>query len=380
MTEQLDNDSRIRIMHGGPFHGTMLALGLQKRGRRASVIVCLTWVVPFVIALGTSGGDGARSFAYDWGGAAKFLVAPALLTLTEKPIGFAVDECTSIFFRVPLCASQSVEESAHAIQTARDRTSAWYPELGSLILAAIASLFSAASMLETASPAWASNGAALSAAGMWSVVISNTLFWFLLVRLVWKHVVWARCLSALAACQLRLVATHPDGHAGLGFFGLYPAGYGLFTFAVSSVAAAGIGHVMQHDTVTLGLFTVACAIWLFIVVAYFAVPLVGLAIRVAELKRHALLLSMAKATAFERWSERANFGDNIFVDEAEPEVTEYHDIKPIWAAAVKTSALLLNRSNALPILIPAVLPMLTVGVFFLPYAQLWPMVKRLLLL
>ncbi|MBW9091917.1 hypothetical protein JNB91_29540 [Rhizobium wenxiniae] len=380
MPDQLDDDSRIRITHGGPFHELMSALRLRKRGRRAFAFVCLAWAIPLLLACTAGDFQGAGQFLHDWGAYAKFLIAPALLTLSERPITFAVDECVSIFFRVPLYASQSKEDALRAIATARERTSAWVPELTCLALAAMASILSAAGMAETASPAWALSGSSLSTAGIWAVAVSNTLYWFLLARLIWKHMVWAGCLSELAACHLRLVVTHPDGHAGLGFLGLYPAGYVLFTFAVSSVAAAGVGHVIQNQAVTPGLFTIVCAIWLVIVAGYFALPLVSIASRLADLKRRTLLLSMAKATDFERWNERAIFGDNILDDEAEPEASEYHDVRPVWSAALKTSVLLLNRSNALPVLVPALLPMLAVGAFFLPYAQLWPMVKRLLLL
>ncbi len=68
--------------------------------------------------------------------------------------------------------------------------------------------------------------------------------------MVWKHVVWAGSCRTFVGVISRLAVTHPDGHGGLGFMGLYPAGYTLFTLAVSPVTAAGIGHVMQNDAVT----------------------------------------------------------------------------------------------------------------------------------
>ncbi|WP_261315054.1 hypothetical protein [Rhizobium leguminosarum] len=61
-------------------------------------------------------------------------------------------------------------------------------------------------------------------------------------------------------------------------------------------------------------------------------------------------------------------------------MAEFRDVKPVYLASLKTSAMLINKGNVLPVLVPALLPMLVVGASYLPYSQLGPIVKRLLLL
>ena len=78
------------------------------------------------------------------------------------------------------------------------------------------------------------------------------------------------------------------------------------------------------------------------------------------------------------WSERATLVENVFVDEGDPEMAEFHDANSIYRAAMKTSALVINEGNILLWLLPAVLPMLVVGPSCLPFSQLGP-IKRLLL-
>lgn len=102
--------------------------------------------------------------------------------------------------------------------------------------------------------------------------------------------------------------------------------------------------------------------------------------QVSRLKRKTILVSLSKLTDFERWSERATLGDNVVGDESEPEVAEFGDVKPVYVASLKTSAMLINKDNVLPVLGPALLPMLVVGASYLPYSQLGPVVKRLLFL
>ncbi|MBY5412439.1 hypothetical protein HFO98_29165 [Rhizobium leguminosarum] len=374
------DDDRLRIMHGGPFYELMTRLGMRKRGWRAFVFAGLCWTIPVLLLLATRGGHGAGLFLHDWGAWAKFLIAPVLLTLAEKPIGFALDECVSMLFRIPLVSSQSMPDARKALRDARSRTIAWKPELFCIAVALAATAYNAAKFLGGAAPTWAAGDGSVSLTGFWCLAVGNTVYWFLLTRLVWKHVIWSLFLSTVARCHLRLVVTHPDGHGGVGFLGFYPAGYGLFTLAVSSVFAAGISHMMQRQAVTPGLFTAVCVAWLIVVVIFYSAPLAGVALQVSRLKRKAVLLSLTKVTDFERLNERATLGENVLADEAEPAVLELHDVKPIYLASMKTSALLINKGNILSVLAPALLPMLVVGASYLPFSQLGPIVKRLLLL
>ena len=375
-------DDRLRIMHGGPFYELMGRLGLGRRGWRAFVLASLSWGMPMLLLLAARGGYGAGLFLHDWGAWAKFLVAPVLLTLAEKPIGLSLDKCVSLLLRIPLMAGQSVPDARKALRDARARATGLLPELACLLVAMGASAFNASNLLNGIGPTWAVLDGMPSLAGIWSVSVGNTLYWFLLTRLVWKHVVWWRLLAAIGRCHLRLAVTHPDGHGGLGFLGYYPAGSALFTLATSSVLAAGVGHVMEHQTVTPTLFTSVCAGWLVIVALYFALPLVPVEFQVARLKREAMQLSLAKLTDAERAAERKALGESVFEDEAEREFqgSESGDAKPIYLASTKTSALLVNKANIFPVLFPALLPLLLVGASHLPYSELGPIVKRLLFL
>ncbi|WIE41664.1 hypothetical protein G6L16_024000 (plasmid) [Agrobacterium tumefaciens] len=375
------DDDRLRIMHGGPFSDLMGRLGLKKRGRRALVFAMVCWVAPLLLLLINHGSSGAAIFLRDCGAWAKFLIAPSLLTLAERPISFAIDECLSILLRVPIVTSTSLPDIRKALEAARERTTSGTAELLCVVLAVTATVVNATTFVEGVAPAWAMFDGDLSASGAWSLIVGNTVFWFLLSRLVWKHVVWWRFLQSLGRCRLRLAVTHPDGHAGLGFLGLYPAGYGLFTLAASSVLAAGVGHVMQRQEVTPALFTTVCVIWLVVVTFYFAIPLNGVGLQISRLKRDTILLSLTKAADFERWNERKLLGRNVFEDNEENAPPEnFNDVKPFYGASLRTSPFLLNKKSILPILFPALLPLLVAGTAFLPYSELGPIVKRLLLL
>ncbi|WP_246664881.1 hypothetical protein [Neorhizobium sp. P12A] len=367
-------------MAAGPFHGLMRRLGLRKRGWRAFVFAMLCWTVPLLLVLANGGGYAAGLYLGDLGAWAKFLIAPVLLTLSEKPIEFALDACLRILFGIPLVSSQSIPAAGAAIATARTRSRMWQAELVCLIVAIAASCVNADRFLGGSGPVWAVSEDGLTSAGVWCLVISNTLYWFLLVRIVWKHLVWTGFLSTIASGHLRLVVTHPDGHGGLGFISGYLKGYAFFSLGAGSVIAGGLGHVMQREAVTPTIFTLVCAGWLVVIFLFYALPLAPLGMKIARLKRDTIMRSLTGATDFERSAERRALGVNVFPDVAEDDAEDLHDVKPLYQAALKTSALLLKPKNAVPLLLPALLPLLAVGAFFLPYAQLSTIVKRLLLL
>ncbi|MQY46191.1 hypothetical protein GAO09_09025 [Rhizobiales bacterium RZME27] len=358
----------------------MANIGLRKRGWRALVLMNLCWVMPALLLWLGRDESGLQHFLRDWGAWSKFLIAPVLLTLAEKPIGFALDECISLIFRIPVVATQSMQDARKALANARSQTSAVLPELACLLLALMATGINAANFTYGSAPAWAINNGTFTRAGLWSLVLGNTIYWFLLTRLVWKHVIWLRFLSNAGRWHLRLAVTHPDGHAGLGFLGFYPAGYSLFVLAASAVVASGAGHVMQREAVTPLLFTAVCVAWLSVVLVYFAIPLVPFGTQVARLKRKAILMSLRRAMAFERFKEREALETNLFEDEAEDRGIVMKDVKPVYLAARNVSALLVNRRNAPAVFIPALAPFVVVGGSYLPFSELGPIIKRLLLL
>ena len=78
-------------------------------------------------------------------------------------------------------------------------------------------------------------------AGWWYLIVAIPFFQFLLGRWLWRFLIWSHFLWGLSKMDLRLIPTHPDLAAGLGFLSPAQAKYGIIVFALSSVIAARIG-------------------------------------------------------------------------------------------------------------------------------------------
>jgi hypothetical protein len=89
----------------------------------------------------------------------------------------------------------------------------------------------------------------LSVAGWYYLLVGVGIFHFLLLFSFWKWLVWSFFLFVLARTPLNLVATHPDGHGGLGFLGLAATAFTPIAFALS----AAIGATWRYDILNSGM-------------------------------------------------------------------------------------------------------------------------------
>jgi hypothetical protein len=114
------------------------------------------------------------------------------------------------------------------------------------------------------------------------------------MRGLWRYLVWAMLLWRIASLKLRLVATHPDGKAGLAFLAEYPNAYSMFVFGLSaSMAITVVRHVFESNisSVTFGYIIAG---WLAIVFAFFAFPLLAFSKPLSELKDRSLQILAAR--------------------------------------------------------------------------------------
>src|SRR5262249_26515428 len=77
----------------------------------------------------------------------------------------------------------------------------------------------------------------LSPAGWWHVLISAPALLVLLLGWAWRLFLWGRFLYLCSRLDIQLIASHPDGSAGLKFVGQSLASFALLGFAIGALAA-----------------------------------------------------------------------------------------------------------------------------------------------
>jgi hypothetical protein len=382
------------IAHGGPFYALQQRLGLLHEralnaGRRAALLVGLAWGVPLVlsaIAGHAVGPAASRPFLLDLGAWARFLIAIGIFVLMERMVEEGLRRHLRQFVRAPLIAPGSQPAAAEAVARALRRRDLRLAELVCVVLAyaitgigaALVQGDEASSWLVTVGP----EGARLTAAAWWCVLVSNPLFLFLLLRWLWRHGVWGLLLRDLARLELRLVATHPDGAGGLAFIGQYPNTFAAFVFALSCVLGAAIAHTLLRSGLTAAAYGQLMVAWLIVVMILFGAPLLAFTKPLRRLKEATVLVAASVATRRERAVERELLGRNMSAGgDAEASASaDITDASKLYATAKSLSTLLISRSAIVPVAAAALLPLVAAGATQLPVRELLKIARGLLLL
>lgn len=374
--------------HGGPFYELQARLRLLsadalKVRSRAVVFVAVAWGMPFVLGLPASLSFREGSYLADLSVWARFFIAIAAFVLAEEQVERGLRTRLAQFLRAPLLAPESTAPAAAVVSLALKDRDSRLAEVVILVLAAGAALFSFSTLQSGDASSWAVvqsvDGNRLTAAGWWSVCISLPLCVFLLLRGLWRHLVWARLLRKIARLELRLVATHPDGKGGLGFLAEYPNAYVLFVFGMSSVIGAALAKHHIQDALSISTFSIVMGGWLAIVIALFAYPLAAFSLPLARLKESAILWLGAEATRYHRAAERKLLGRNIVANAEGEADDDLSDPTKVFETTRKLSSWLVSRGAIIPVAAAALIPFSIAGAVYLPYKEVLSVLKKLLL-
>ncbi len=283
---------------GGPFYNLQLQLRLLhdsalNAGRRALIAITIAWAVPLVLSLiaGQAFGEFKdRPFLLDLSVWARFVIAIGAFILVEPLVETGLRrKLIQLKF---LLAPSARPMAAEAVATALKQRDSRLAEAICLVIAIIATLFTLGNLANTVQAPWAidiQNGSRnLLPAGWWCILVSSPLLYFLFLRGLWRHVVWAILLGKLARLKMKLAVSHPDKNAGLGFMGDTPNAHTLFVFGVSCIPGAAFAYHINDFGFSLQTYGAVMAIWLVLVMIVVASPLAVFHRPLAELKRKTL--------------------------------------------------------------------------------------------
>jgi hypothetical protein len=291
----------------------------------------------------------------------------------------------SHFVESGLVLQTQLPTAAAALLKALQRRDSRTAEIVALVVAYVLSYLMVRANQTIAPESWLStlqDGAVrLSLAGWWCLLISTPLFFFLLVRWVWRFVVWGLFLADLAKLDLQLAVMHPDRTGGLAFIGEYPPAFTAFVFALSSVFAAAAAKAILHAGADFHIFLYLMAAWLVLIILLFAWPLAAFVRPLGAFKKRMLLESSALAERANRAIEQRWLGHaHDQKDAPKPADTPSRsDLAAVYEAARKMKSLPLSKASVLPLAIAVLVPMIAVGATQLPIKELLKFASRLLI-
>lgn len=216
--------------------------------RRALLVALIGWL-PLVLLTAAydllQGGGGIHALLLETGVHARYLVAAPLLILAESQCARQLGETVRYFADAGLVPDDRRVDFDAAVASTRRWLDSTAADITVFALAYLLAAVSALAHAPDQIPVWhrsAGTLPAFSAAGWWHVLVSLPLLLVLIFGWFWRLALWARLLWLISRLDLRLIASHPDKMAGLGFVGRSVSAFAVAALALASIAAGRSAH------------------------------------------------------------------------------------------------------------------------------------------
>lgn len=298
--EVINEEPDFSLVLGGPLfqlfrraHLTGDALELSRR--RIVVIALVAWLP--LLLLSVIGGHAVAGnitvpFLYDIEVHVRFLIALPILIGAELIVHSRILPTVKRFVERGIIIPQEIPRLHAAIDSAMRVRNSVTVECALVILVYTLGIWNWRSNIATEAAIWYATpdgwGLQLTLAGYWYVFVSIPIFQIILLRWYLRFFIWFQFLWRVSRLNLRLITTHPDRTAGLGFLGKSTYAFGPILFAQGALLAALIASRIFYQEQDLMAFKrEAAGFIVFFVVAVLS-PLVVFAPPLARAKRRGL--------------------------------------------------------------------------------------------
>ncbi len=242
------------LFRGGPFYRAQLAIRLINEGewnhlRRVIIAVVITWL-PLVLLTAFFNPSGLASLLTSYRVYSRFFIAVPVLLIGQTIMESRFQMVVQSILDTDLLADADLKRMDAMIVSLIRLRDSLIPEAIVIVLLIVHTIAGVKLQLDVTP--WLAHGTApdihVTAAGWYAILVSVTIFQFLLGISLWKWLLWTIFAFRLSRLNLRLIATHPDEHGGLGFLGLVPVAFTPISFAL----ATAIGATWRHDILAHG--------------------------------------------------------------------------------------------------------------------------------
>ena len=310
---QTDGGPDISLVRGGPFYhaqekARLIRPGRWNLGRRMLFLIAIGWL-PLVVLTALFHPHSLMSLLRGYHVYARVVIAaPVLLAgqmLMETRFRMVVQHVRD----AKLLGADDLAIMNRVIATLAHWSDSWLPELLILVLGYV----NTAALWQTRlAEHWEwgiiGTGAAahITPAGWYYGLVSQMIYRFLLGLSLWKWLLWTFYMFRLSRLDLKLVATHPDHHGGIGFLGLSPMGFSPIAFAICAAIGSNWRGQILHAGAHLATFKIQALVLLAVLLIVALGPLVFFVPRLARLRRAGIMqygiLAQIHSTDFhEKW-------------------------------------------------------------------------------
>ncbi len=369
----------LSLIRGGLFYRVQRAARLMEEerwhfGRRVILAVAITWL-PLLLMTWLFNPQGFSTLLRDYRVYARLLIAIPVLLIGQVLMETRFRMIVSHVLEAGLLDEDGLRQLSHVIAELRRLRDSIVPELIVIVLAYVHTAVIWHSRVATA-PAWAvyHHGGTVHVmpAGLYFGLVSQMVYQVLLGLGLWKWLLWALFLFRLSRMKLKLVATHPDGHGGLGFLGLSPLGLAPIAFAAASVIGSTWRYQILYEGAHLRNFRLSGIVLLVVVILVALGPLAFFIRDLAVLRRqgilqYGILAQMHSSDFHEKWILHRQGHEEEFL--TAPESSALADFGSAYENIEKMMPFPLDKGALLGLAVAVVLPMLPAVLAEIPLSE-----------
>ena len=357
--------------------------------RRAIALALFTWLPLLILSVvqGVALGDLVRiPFLFDFPVSVRLLLTLSLLIAAERVIDMRTQVVVKHFIQSGLVWKNdhsAFESSVRQVLRMRNSLLAEGAIAGLVIFGVVFLRLEFSGTSSTWQFLVSSSGATRTLAGWWHIFVSIPIFQFILLRWLWRYLIWCWFLWRASRLDLHLVPTHPDRVAGLGFLGLAQAKYGIIIFALSSLLASQMGQEILFGGASLVNYKITILGYVALILSVFLGPLVLFSPKLLDAKRTGLLeygtLANEYTQSFERkWIRKEAPEGEALIGSAD--IQSLADLANSFEIVRKMRPAPLDLMTAiLPMAAAAVIPFLPLTLTVFPFEEILKKVIGILL-
>ena len=382
------------LTRGGPLYRLQVLLG-QAHEDRARVIhravgaILLTWAPLLILSLlqGAAYGTKVRiPLLRDYAVNVRFLVALPIFILAESNIDRGWRTLVGQFLKSGLVQAPELpafEDVLRRITRLRDSV---LPEALMLLAAYVPYFFVSPEALISHTSNWNSFASGstqvVTLAGRWLSIVSFPTFRFLLYRWAWRMCLWALFLYRVSRINLRVVATHADHAAGLGFLSAGQRRFSSIVFAGGAVVSAGVTNAIVYEGATLAGMRAILIAYGVLATLLLVAPLLAVTPLLLKTKRSAILQYGALVTSHNqdfaaKWIEGSVPHDESIL--GNPDASSLIDLGSSLEVVQQMKPIPVAKSTLTSLAVAAALPMVPMLLVVTPADQLLRAVMKMLM-
>ena len=389
-----DKTTDFSIANYGLLYGLMGRAGLMKPGTsilviRVLILWLITWFPMLLLSLleGTTFGPSVGvPFLKDLSIHTRFLFVAPLFLIVEIVMEPRIRETVDEFIDSGIVDENDLPRYRRLFQSTINSVRSIVAELIILgIVIAFAFVgFRKGLSVDITSWEFVQNGGQtiLTPAGWWLALVGFPIYQFLVLRWMWRLVVWAWFLWQVSRLNLALIPAHPDQAGGLGFLGITQTWFAPFVLGLAAVNTSVLADKFLHEGANLLSFVPEIALFVGIILLVMLGPLLVFSPKMINAKRRALLEYTTLASRFvqafdRRWLKGSEIGEEQLLGNTD--FSAHADLGATFAGLRAMRPTPIDLPTLLCFLGAALLPMTPLLLLAFTPQQIFGTIKGLLL-